>query len=163
MNETIYFSKVKPNAIIPSKLEENAGYDVYACFEEEVMVIPPHTTVIVPTGIASAFSPEFYFQLEERGSTGTKGIAQRCGVIDSGYRNEWGAPLTNTTDKTLWIDKRFTKTEEYDRYIHYPYSKAICQAVFLPVPKTEIIETDYESLKAMESVRGMGCLGSSGK
>lgn len=38
------FAKVRPNAIIPTKDEENAGRDVYANFEEDYMIIPPHTT-----------------------------------------------------------------------------------------------------------------------
>jgi len=148
MSEQIFFAKVKPDAIIPSKLEEDAGYDVYANFKEEDIIIGPHTTKMIPTGIASACSPDFYFQLQERGSTGTKGIAQRCGVIDSGYRKEWFVPLTNTTHKTLWIDKNVDKIEE---------------DVLLPVPKTEVIEMNYEDLKNIASSRGMNCLGSSNK
>lgn len=163
MNEQIIFAKVKSDAIIPSKLDENAGYDIYACFEDNVMIIPAHETKMIPTGIASACSPDFYFQLQERGSTGTKGIAQRCGVIDSGYRNEWFVPVTNTKNKTLYISKLFNKYEEDEVSIHYPYSKAICQMVLLPVPKTEVIEMDYEDLKMISSERGMGNLGSSNK
>ena len=163
MSEQIFFAKVKPDAIIPSKLEEDAGYDVYANFKEEDIIIGPHTTKMIPTGIASACSPDFYFQLQERGSTGTKGIAQRCGVIDSGYRKEWFVPLTNTTHKTLWIDKNVDKIEEDGSNIHYPYSKAICLVVLLPVPKTEVIEMNYEDLKNIASSRGMNCLGSSNK
>ena len=29
----IIFAKVKENAIIPSKEEENAGFDIYACWD----------------------------------------------------------------------------------------------------------------------------------
>lgn len=163
MTEQIFFAKVKHDAIIPSKKEEDAGYDIYANFEENVLVIPSHKTKMVSTGIASACSPDFYFQLQERGSTGSKGIAQRCGVIDSGYRNEWFVPLTNTTDKTLYISKLFNKYDEDEVSIHYPYNKAIAQAVLLPVPKTEVIEVNYEDLKVIASERGMNCLGSSQK
>ena len=38
----LYFAKVNPNAIIPSKRLEDAGYDLYACFDEDYMVIQPH-------------------------------------------------------------------------------------------------------------------------
>ena len=31
----LYWAKVKENAIIPTKREEDAGYDLYPCFEEE--------------------------------------------------------------------------------------------------------------------------------
>lgn len=161
--ETIYFSKINPDAIIPSKLEENAGYDVYTNFKEDYIAIDPHTTKMIPTGIASACSSDYYFQLFERGSTGTKGIAQRCGVIDSGYRKEWFVPLTNTTNKILYIDRNVETFEEREEYMCYPYSKAICQVVLLPVPKTEVKEITYDELKEIISERGMGNLGSTNK
>lgn len=161
--DKIKFAKVKENAVIPSKREEDAGYDIYACFDEKFVIIQPHETVLIPTGIASAFSDDYVMVLKERGSTGTKGMAQRCGVIDSGFRNEWLVPITNTTDKTIMIDKVFEKVEEYNSYIHYPYGKAICQALLLPVPKVEIEEIAYDELIKIESERGNGMLGSSGK
>lgn len=82
-DDELYFAKVKPGAIIPSKRDEDAAMDVYACFDEDYLVIPPHTTVLIPTGIATAFSSKWVALLRERGSNGSKGIAQRAGVIDS--------------------------------------------------------------------------------
>lgn len=164
MNTTIYFSKVKPNAIIPSKRLEDAGYDIYACFDEDFMIIKPHETKLIPTGIASSCSTGYYFQLEERGSTGTKGMGNRCGVIDSGYRSEWFVPITNHNNVPLIISKNTDVCAIVsESAIVYPYSKAICQAVLLPVPKTEVIEVPYDELVKFESDRGTGALGSSGK
>ena len=79
MNQLIYFAKVKPEAIIPSKRVEDVAFDIYACFEEDYMKVEPHETVLVPTGIASAFSSDYVAIIKERGSTGSKGIGQRCG------------------------------------------------------------------------------------
>ena len=45
----------------------------------------------------------------------------------------------------------------------YPYEKAICQALVVPVPTVEVEEYTYEELKAIPSQRGNGALGSSGK
>ena len=166
LNENdLYFAKVNPNAIIPSKRLEDAGYDLYACFDEDYMVIEPHETKLIPSGIATAFSPKYVAILKERGSNGSKGIAQRCGVIDSGYRNEWFVPLTNTTTKTVTISK-LPKEElplMLQEGIVYPYTKGIAQALVVPVPKMEVHEVDYETLKQFDSERGMGALGSSGK
>ena len=171
--EKIYFSKVKQNAIIPTKTEENAGRDVYACFEDDYMVIHPHETIMIPTGIASACSADYYFQLFERGSTGTKGMGQRCGVIDSGYRNEWFVPITNHNEDPIVIIKESCKNiptvtgelvKKYGSFLrYYPYEKAICQAVLLPVPKVIAEEIPYVELLQMESERGLGNLGSSNK
>ena len=49
----IKFAKVKPSAKIPTKRQEDAGMDVYACFDEDYMIIMPHETKMIPTGIAS--------------------------------------------------------------------------------------------------------------
>ena len=162
----IKFAKVHPNAIIPSKRDEDMGFDIYACFDEDYIVIEPHETKLIPTGIASACDSNYGFLVFERGSTGSKGIARRCGVIDSGYRNEWFIGLTNTTNKTLIISKLEEK-QRYDdclkNYFIYPYSKAIAQALVIPVPKTEVVEMSYDELKEIKSKRGMGALGSSNK
>ena len=161
--EKIYITKLHHDAKIPSKRDEDAGYDIYACFDEEEFVIEPHQTRLVPTGIATKFSDKYVMQLNERGSTGSKGIAQRCGVIDSGFRGEWMVPLTNTTNKNLIISKVAVNTTEDAARIIYPYSKAICQALLLPVPKSKVIEVSKERYDEFKSERGKGMLGSSGK
>jgi dUTP pyrophosphatase len=161
--ETIKFAKVKPNAIIPSKREEDAGFDVYACFDEDNLIIQPHETKLIPTGIASAFSNDYVFVYKERGSTGTKGMGQRAGVIDSGFRGEWLVPITNHNEKPLIITKETDVAALLEDYIVYPYTRAIAQSLFLPVPKTTIEEISYEELKKIESDRGSGMLGSSQK
>ncbi len=51
MNQLIYFAKVKPEAIIPSKRVEDGAFDIYACFKEDYMKVEPHETGLVPTGI----------------------------------------------------------------------------------------------------------------
>ncbi len=169
MECTVKFAKVKENAVIPTKRNEDAGFDIYPCIEDDFMVIPAHMTMKIPTGIASACGEDYCFILKERGSTGSRGIALRCGVIDSGYRGEWFISLTNTTDRTIIIYKEnsdFAKTiTDNDRIIftYYPYSKAIAQALVVPVPKVAINEVPYEELKEIYSERGTGKLGSSGK
>ena len=45
----------------------------------------------------------------------------------------------------------------------YPYEKAICQALVVPVPVVDIEEITYDELKGIASERGTGALGSSGK
>lgn len=164
MHTTIKFAKVRPTAKIPSKRNEDAGYDIYADFEDDYMLVPSHTTVMIPTGVACACNTDYCFIIKERGSTGTKGIAQRCGVIDSGYRGEILIPITNTTNKCIFIAKK-------DSEIHngmskgqiYPYEKAIAQLLLIPVPTADVEEYTYEELKVIPSKRCMGILGSSRK
>lgn len=102
--DTIKFAKLRENAIIPSKDVENAGYDIYGIFEgnnDENRIVKPHTTKLIPTGIACALPSKYYFQVEERGSTGSKGIKKSAGVIDSGYRGEIFIAITNSTNNYL--------------------------------------------------------------
>lgn len=161
--DKIYFAKVNPNAIIPTKEYHNAGYDIYICSDEDVIEIQPHETELLPTGIASSCNSDYYFQLFERGSTGTKGIGQRCGVIDSSYRGEWFIPITNHNDKPLLIVKDCKNHIQKPCIVIYPMDKAIAQAVLLPVPKVEIQEISYDDLLNIKSERGTGKLGSSEK
>ena len=158
----INFAKVKPSAIIPSKRLEDGAFDVYACFEEDFITFEPHETKLVPTGLASAFSTDYVAILKERGSTGTKGIGQRCGVVDSGYRGEWFVPMTNHNNKRLVIAKERV-AQNFEDSIVYPYEKAIAQCMMVEVPKMAIEEISYEDLLKIESERGTGALGSSGK
>lgn len=186
MDTVVKFAKVKEGAQVPSKRDEDAGFDIYACFDEDFIKFNPHETKMIPTGIASACDKDYCFVLFERGSTGSKGIARRCGILDSGYRNEWFVCLTNTNDYPLYISK-LTKEELIEKdsnclhgevfqkvfqsindslwedVIVYPYTKAIAQALIVPVPKTSVEEVSYEDLKNIKSERGMGALGSSNK
>ena len=85
-------------------------------------------------------------------------------MIDSGFRNEWFIPMTNVNDVPVVIAKKHAAAQfEGKNVILYPYEKAICQAVLLPVPRTEVVEKSPEEIRAMKSLRGMGELGSSGK
>lgn len=167
MYTKLKFAKTREGAVIPSKRAEDAGYDIYACIPD-TLVIMPHTTEIVPSGIAAVCEPDFCLLLQERGSTGTKGIAQRCGVIDSGYRGEIMVPLTNTTDRPILLYNPATVSDTVAfvgavEPIRYPTTKAITQAILVPVPAVEVEEITYDELLAIPSERGTGRLGSSGK
>ena len=188
----LMFAKVHPEAIVPTKDDENAGYDIYACFDEDYMIIPAHTTKLIPTGIASALSEKYYLQVHERGSTGSKGMKYSAGVVDASYRGQIFVALSNVNSKDIIISKLDKKElfdkhgvdefdgrairygdgefdyvyeEDYPYYepIIYPYTKAIAQLVVHEVPKMNVQEISYEELKAIPSKRGDGALGSSGK
>ena len=169
----ILFAQVKKDsdAVIPSKEKENAGYDIYPCFTDDAIIILPHKTKSIPTGIASAFSADYYVQIEERGSTGTRGMKKSAGVIDSGYRGEWFIPIYNGNDVPLVIAKYpvYDDLNEMNKIlgeqicIVYPYDKAIAQAIPHYVPNLIAGTTTYDDLCKYKSERGAGKLGSSGK
>lgn len=160
----VQISKLRPEAKIPNKRNEDAGFDLYPCFDEDYIIILPHKTKLIPTGLATAFSPDYVILLRERGSTGAKGMALRSGVVDSGYRGEIFVGITNTNDFPVVVLKNMEdKSWEKHHYIIYPYEKAIAQAIFIEPPKVQFEEIDYDDLMKIESERGIGKLGSSKK
>jgi dUTP pyrophosphatase len=172
LKDIIYFAKVKPTAKIPSKREEDAAFDLYACFDEDYIEIKPHESKLIPTGIASAFDKKYGLVFRERGSTGVKNLKINAGVVDSGYRNEIFVCLYNANISSICIAKKSYLEQNYEpqaierhtKLGHiYPYEKAIAQALLIPVPETKVVEISYDELKNITSERGMGSLGSSNK
>jgi len=173
-DDEFFFAKLRETAKIPTKKLEDAGFDTYADFEEDFFVIKPGETRPIPTGIATAFSPKYYVQVEERSGMAKNGIKKSGGVIDSGYRGEYFILTYNTNKKPFIISKiaeadlddEFVvdgETYEKDECIIYPYTKAICQLVVQEVPALEVKEVSYQDLLHFESERGDGRFGHSGK
>lgn len=164
MSEKLYFAKVNPEAIIPTKRDEDGCYDIYVLTEEDEVIIKPHEIKTFPTGIATAVSPKYRLDFQrERGSTGSIGLAPRCGQVDSGYRGEVFLKLQNTTEKPIIISKLVDEKMEDEIITIYPVTKAVCQMALEVVPQVEEVEISYDELLAMPSLRGTGALGSSGK
>jgi dUTP pyrophosphatase len=159
---------------VPSKRDEDAGYDIYANFEEDTFVIAPLSTRAVPTGIAARCSADYYVQVLERSSTGKIGLKRSSGVCDSGYSGEYFVMLFNANTKPMVISKKTAeelgktfvsggKKYKTKNCIIYPYTKAIAELAVLPVPKMQINVLPYEELKSIPSERGVGGFGASGK
>ena len=168
----IKFAKVRENAIIPTREEYNAGLDVYCCFDEGYIIIEPNQTRLISTGIASAIPIDYYIQIQERGSSGSKGIKYSAGVIDSSYRGEWFLATTNTNKRPILIIKKevlddmcCVAREIIEKgYIIYPYEKALFQAIIHNVcNEISQEEISFDELSKIPSERGDGKLGSSGK
>jgi dUTP pyrophosphatase len=189
----LIFAKTKENATIPTKRLEDAGYDIYTC-ETETIVIPPNTTRMIDTGIAIACHHTYFPKFFDKGGMGSKGIIVGAGVGDSGFRDSYFIPLINTNgDKYVVItnqkiEKEYNyfnlKTNKFEivevpsgmdgifvgadyifikNCITKPLNKAITQFVMLPVPQFDTKEMSWEELQSIASERGLGKLGSSGK
>lgn len=168
---TIYFAKTDKNAVIPSKREEDGAYDIYSLIQpretSEGLVYEQYLEKgkvnTIKTGIASAVSKDFYLSLNsERSSIAKHGINVLAGTIDSGYRGEimlMVVPLV----KDVLISSMVEDVEEHENLTIIPYKKAVAQATLLPVPDVTVEELKYEDLLEIESERGTGGWGSSGK
>ena len=163
MLSAIKFAICRGGAKIPTRSEGSAGLDVYACFTEDY-IIEPHETKLISTGIKSAIDPGYFILLEERGSTGSKGIKRSAGVIDANFRGECWVCIYNGNDKPICIhtEGKNLAVVKWEN-IYYPYEKAIAQALVLPTPEIDVEEWTEEEVEAVPSLRGDGELGSSGK
>lgn len=143
----IEIKKLRPEAVIPtSGSKYAAGYDLYACPEEDKVVIAPHTTAKIGTGLSIAVPEGYFGAVFARSGLATKqGLrpANCVGVCDSDYRGEYIVALHNDTDSEQTITKG-------DR---------IAQLVVMPYLAVEFEEKDELS----ETERGAGGFGSTGK
>jgi deoxyuridine 5'-triphosphate nucleotidohydrolase len=166
MKNEFYIAPMAEDVIIPSKEDENAGYDLYAHLDDDVseFEILPHQTSKIGTKVAVALPEEYEIKLTDRSSVGGLGIHIAGGLIDSGYRGEIAVQLTNTSNKSFIISKLVDRVTIMVDTIYYPYSKAITQMCLHKVHnelKSNVIS--YEELAKIPSKRGTGGFGSTGK
>jgi dUTP pyrophosphatase len=115
-------------------------------FIKEPIILKPHTSCLVPTGISVAFSSEFEIQIRPRSGLAAKNnisVLNTPGTIDSDYRGEIKVILFNHGDTDFLVNNK-------DR---------IAQMILTPVIKISLEETD----NLPETIRGEGGFGSTGK
>lgn len=141
----IMVKKLRSKAIIPSSgSSHSAGYDLYACIEQSVVILP-HSTSMIGTGLSVAIPNGYFGAIFARSGLATKKNlrpANCVGVCDSDYRGEYIVAIHNDGDTPQSIAPG-------DR---------IAQLVVLPCMPVEFEEVD--SLTATE--RGDGGFGSTG-
>jgi len=88
--------KLVPQAQLPRYAHVGEYGDLAAdLYASEAMVIVPHATVLVPTGVAMEFPSTHGALVEDRSGLAVKGITTLAGVIDPGYRGEIRVVVTN--------------------------------------------------------------------
>lgn len=143
----IQIKKIKESAIIPTRGSASAaGYDLYACVDEDRVVINPQETVKVGTGLSIAV-PEGYFGavFARSGLAAKQGLrpANCVGVCDADYRGEYIVALHNDTDDARVV-------QNGDR---------IAQLVILP-----FLSAEFEEVEELgKTERGNGGFGSTGQ
>ena len=145
MGVKVNIKKLSERAVIPSYGSEfAAGADLYACIESE-SEIAPHTTVVIPTGIAIELPLGYAGLIYARSGLATKkGLApaNKVGVVDCDYRGEVKVALHNHSE----IAQRIAEGERIAQFVITPYLTA------------QFVECDALS----ETVRGAGGFGSTG-
>lgn len=142
----INIKKLNENAIIPTKGSEYAaGYDLYACIDAPI-IITPHSTVKVGTGLSIEIPTGYFGAIFARSGLATKqGLrpANATGVCDSDYRGEYIVALHNDTDIPQTINPM----------------ERIAQLIVIPFLSIEFNEIDELS----KTERGEDGFGSTGK
>lgn len=141
----INIKKLNENAIIPTRGSEGAaGVDLYACTSSSI-VIMPHNTVKIGTGLAIELPYGYFGAIFARSGLATKqGLRpSNCvGVCDEDYRGEYVVALHNDTDEPQTINPM----ERIAQLVVMPY---------LPVEFNEVNELS-------DTERGDGGFGSTG-
>ncbi|MDQ2086350.1 dUTP diphosphatase [Herbivorax sp. ANBcel31] len=159
-NVEIYLEVCREDAIVPTYANEgDSGMDVYAA---EDVLIEPGQTAIVPTGIKMAIPKGYEIQVRPRSGISYKTplrISNSPGTIDSGYRDELGIIMSNTSEKTehsvIEIDSKENKKGIYK----IKKGDRIAQIVLQVVPRIKF--TRVNSVKEIGTNRGGG-FGSTG-
>lgn len=142
----IYVETCRDDVELPTYARQgDAGMDIRA---DMGITIGPGDTVVIPTGLKMAIPAGYEIQVRPRSGMSAKTslrVANSPGTIDSGYRDEIGIIMWNSsTDDSYEIKKG-------DR---------IAQIVLNEVPKINFIPTD--NVKLIGEDRGGG-FGSTGK
>ena len=144
-NIQVKVKKLKEGAVMPTRgTEYAAGSDLYACIDSPV-VIAPHETVMIGTGLAMEIPAGYAGLIYARsGLASKKGLApaNKVGVIDADYRGEVMVALHNHSNASVTIDPQ----------------ERIAQLVITPYLTAHFEETSELS----ETVRGAGGFGSTG-
>ena len=103
----INVKKLKDNAVIPTRGSEYAaGYDLYAAIDETI-VIGPHETQKIGTGLSFELPENTFGMIVARSGLATKeGLrpANCSGICDSDYRGEYIIALHNDSDEIRYVE-----------------------------------------------------------
>lgn len=87
---------------ILSKKDGDIGYDVRAI---EDRLLEPMETVTISTGVFLELDDGFYADLRARSGNSSRGLICNLGLIDTSYRGEIKASITNLTGNDYEIRK----------------------------------------------------------
>jgi dUTP pyrophosphatase len=142
----INVKKLRDNAVIPTRGSEYAaGYDLYAAIDETV-VIGPHETQKIGTGLSFELPENTFGMIVARSGLATKeGLrpANCSGICDSDYRGEYIIALHNDSDEIRYVEP----------------NERIAQLILMSyVPMTFSLVNELTITE-----RGEGCFGSTGQ
>lgn len=136
------FKKLHPDAVIPTYAHDtDAAFDIYTI---EKKSLKPQKRHVFKTGLASEIPDGWWVSIRDRSSLPAKfGLHTMAGVIDAGYRGEWGVVMVNLGEEEYKVEK----------------GDKIAQGILEKVNRAKIIEVN----ELLETERGEGGFGSTGR
>lgn len=163
MTVEVFVEVCREGAVLPEYARPgDAGMDVYAA---EEVVIKPGETVIIPTGLKLAIPEGYEIQVRPRSGISYRTplrLSNSPGTIDSGFRDELGIIMTNTSPVCCCSEEEvFTLDSSRNKEGTYKIRKGdrIAQIVLQIVPRMRL--TVVESVGDIGINRGGG-FGSTG-
>jgi len=164
MSVEVFVEICREGAILPAYARPgDAGMDVYAA---EDVIIRPGETVIVPTGIKIAIPKGYEIQIRPRSGISYKTplrISNSPGTIDSGYRDELGIIMTNTSSICCYNEEECYTIEDSGNLMGvYKIRKGdrIAQMVLQVVPEIKLTVVDSVNAIGNNWGGGFGSTGS---
>ena len=146
MAASVVFKQLRPDAVVPRYMTENAaGMDLSAAIDE-ARVLAPGERAAVGTGLAMAIAPGYEGQVRPRSGLAAKHgvtVVNAPGTIDADFRGEVMVLLINLGREAVTIEPR----------------ERIAQLVIAPVEQAVVSVAD----ELPPTARGAGGFGSTGR
>jgi dUTP pyrophosphatase len=146
MAAKVVFKQLRPDAVVPRYMTENAaGMDLVAAIDE-ARVLAPGDRAAISTGLAMAISHGYEGQVRPRSGLAIKQgltVVNAPGTIDSDFRGECMVLLINLGREPVTIEP----------------GQRIAQLVIAPVEQAEVSVAD----ELPPTARGAGGFGSTGR
>jgi dUTP pyrophosphatase len=146
MTAQVVFKRLRPDAVVPQYMTDNAaGMDLVAAIDE-ARVLAPGDRAAVSTGLAMAIAHGYEGQVRPRSGLAIKQgltVVNAPGTIDSDFRGECMVLLVNLGREPVTIEP----------------GQRIAQLVIAPVVRAEVSVAD----ELPPTARGAGGFGSTGR
>lgn len=165
MEKIVFYSPIE-NFQIPSKREEDAGYDLFVCLPKDPILRELQIAeslkdngkaILVNLNLCMALPMGYFGKVEDRSSMGASGFKTAGGVIDCGYRGSVKVCFQYNGE----ADRDYKMEQLYKKMVD---GTAIAQMIVEEYASFDTeVELDYQKFLNIKSERGINGFGSTDK
>ena len=123
--------------------EADAGFDLRLPKSDEIVVVSPHDSIIINTGVHFNIPEGYTGFIKSKSGLNMKNNILVEGVVDAGYTGPVIVKLYNHGNE----------------YVHFQSGDKLTQIVFLPIPRVSLCYTTSEFSKTERGDNGFGSTG----